>query len=134
MRSPSPPETTRASTPPVRIASSVWAASWRCCSAAARRRRRSPTWRRSASRETGVRVFSDRLWPDGMADLSCAWVAKVQAQQHLRSVGHVADEPAEGQRQLLDQRGRRDDLLAGEQCRPLVDVDDLQLVQAVEVL
>ena len=56
---------------------------------------------------------------------------EVQPEQHPLRVGHVADDPAQRQRQLLDQRRRRDDLLALRQRRLLIDVDDLELVAAL---
>ena len=59
---------------------------------------------------------------------------EIEAQKHALAVRHVADDAAHRQRQLLDQRGCRDDLLALDECRLLVDIDDFKIVPALEVL
>ena len=55
----------------------------------------------------------------------------IEAQQHALGARHVADDPAQRQRQLLDQGRRGDDLLAVRQRRLLIDVDDLEVVAAL---
>ena len=59
---------------------------------------------------------------------------QVQADEDALGVAHVADEPAQRQRQFLDQGRRGDDLLALGQHGLLVDVDHLQVVAALQVL
>ena len=59
---------------------------------------------------------------------------EIESEQHALAVRHVADDPAHRQRQLLDERRRRDDLLALREDRLLVDVDDFEVVPPVEIL
>ena len=60
--------------------------------------------------------------------------AEIEPKQNALGLRHVADEPAKGQRQLLDQGRRGDDLLAYGQRRMLGDIHDLQLVASFQML
>ena len=48
--------------------------------------------------------------------------------------GHVADEPAQGQRQFLDQSRRGDDLLALGERGVLGNIHHVEVVAPIEVL
>ena len=52
--------------------------------------------------------------------------SQIEADQNALRIGHVPDHPSQRQRQLLDQGGGGDDLLAPGQGRLAVDIDDIQ--------
>lgn len=58
----------------------------------------------------------------------------LQAEQDFGLVGEITDDTAKGGRQLLYECRRREDLLILGALRILKDIDDLQLVSAVELL
>src|SRR4029453_7477170 len=59
---------------------------------------------------------------------------EIESEQHALAIRHVADDSAHRQRQLLDERRRRDDLLDLREDRLLVDVDEPETVAALEIL
>src|SRR6185503_9058836 len=59
---------------------------------------------------------------------------EIESEQHALAIRQVTDDPAHRQRQLLDERRRRDDLLTLREDRLLVDVDDFEIVAALEIL
>ena len=60
-------------------------------------------------------------------------LAQIEPEQDAFGLRHVADEPAQRQRQLLDQGRRGDDLLAFGQRRVLGDVHDFQVVAPLQM-
>jgi hypothetical protein len=60
--------------------------------------------------------------------------AELETEQHLLLVGEVADDLTQRWRQLLDQSGRREDLVVLGELRMLEDVDDLELILALQLL
>src|SRR4029079_13036044 len=58
----------------------------------------------------------------------------VESHENALLVRHVADQAAKRRGQLLDQRRRGDDLVAARQRQVLVDVHDLEGVEAAQVL
>jgi hypothetical protein len=58
----------------------------------------------------------------------------IEPQQHFVVIGQVPDHPPERRRQLLDQGRRGQDPVVLGQLRVLENVDDLELVAALELL
>ena len=59
---------------------------------------------------------------------------QIQPDQNLLAIREIADDPPQGQRQFLDQRGHGDDLLSFGKHRLLVDVNHLEVVAPLEIL
>src|SRR5690349_1572120 len=59
---------------------------------------------------------------------------EVETQEHAVALRHIADDPAQWQRQLPDERRNRDDLFVSREGRLLVDVDHFQVVPSLETL
>src|SRR5262249_27001778 len=135
MRWPSGPSTTKASTAPLRIASIVSSAS------SSRRRSCAFSACKCASVDTRsaaaflVGVMTVSRWAPGpiVASVASRLRMQVQTQEHPFLVGQVADQSAQRQRQLLDERGHGNNLLVLRQCRLLVYVDHLELVTPLQV-
>ncbi len=77
----------------------------------------------------GVRRRDHRPYSAESADAN-----EIESKKHALAVRHVADDPAHRQRELLDERRRRDDLLTLREDRLLVDVDDFEIVPPLEIL
>src|SRR6185295_10310903 len=60
--------------------------------------------------------------------------AQIEPDKHAVGVGHVTDQAPQRRRQLFDECGRRDDLLAARQGGMLVDVDDLECAAVLQML
>src|SRR5687767_10351634 len=113
----SPPELTRASTSPRRIARRTSRVS---ASSIARRR---------FSRERSVSFMSVSMGPP-------AWSrgAELEPNQHPLDVREVADDLARRLGQLADQRGNRKDLVVPGELGILQQIDDFHFIAAVQVL
>ena len=59
---------------------------------------------------------------------------QLEAEQHFLGVGEVADDAPQGRRQLLDQRGRRENLVLLGELRMCEDIDDLEVVAAGQIV
>ena len=102
-------------------------------------RRRIPE--RSSPGDSGQERFPIDRRPFGRDAVGSAATAiyvlphfQVQSEEHFVQVRHVADEPLQREREPLDERGHRHNLLVSGQIRMLVDVDDFQVVPALQVL
>src|ERR1044071_3149528 len=83
---------------------------------------------RSCSRSCSVSVRSLALFM-----LILRSYREIHADENALGIGKIADEAAQRQRQLLDESRRGKNLLASRKRRVLIDVNDFQVVAAIEV-